>query len=53
MYSVQLNETEKANLIMFLGRADLKGIEAPTLVNLAVKIGQAPKISLKEGGKTE
>ena len=41
MYAIELTETEKNNLLEFLKRVQLNGVEAPAFVLLIQKIAAA------------
>lgn len=41
MYTIELTETEHKNLLEFLKRVQLNGVEAPTFVLLIQKISTA------------
>ena len=55
MYSVQLSDQERNQLLSFMSRVDLKGSEAQIFVNLLAKIGKAAIITIKdkEGEKAD
>ena len=53
MYSIQLSEQERNQLLSFLGRVDLKGTEAQIFVNLLTKIGKAAVITIQGGEKAD
>lgn len=57
-YLLQMTEMEKQNLLVFLGRTELKGTEAEAFVSLVTKISKAPVYIVKaeaaeEGAEAE